>query len=221
MTFAFTTPRVRLTIRMGPLPLVMFLVAGAGAAPMAAQSAVGLGGTYRLLSLSRLEVKTGKAGLFGFAGHEHLIRASAFDGEVLCVPGRPGATVIRIRIPTDSLQVLTPPHTQEIRKVTASMRDDVMQVVQYPEIVFVSKSVAQDGGHYQVTADLTMHGQTRTVKVLVDAAFTGDTLKARSSFTVRQSDSGIRPYRGGPAGSVRVADEVEFPIEAVAVRQQD
>jgi len=36
---------------------------------------------------------------------------------------------------------------------------------------------------------------------------------------VKQTDFGIRPYRGGPGGTVRVADKVTFDISAVAVRQ--
>jgi len=36
---------------------------------------------------------------------------------------------------------------------------------------------------------------------------------------VKQTDFGIKPFRGGPAGTVRVADRVTFEIEAVAVRE--
>jgi len=35
---------------------------------------------------------------------------------------------------------------------------------------------------------------------------------------VKQTDYGIRPYRGGPAGTVRVADRVTFSFEAVGIR---
>ena len=208
-------------IRTGSLLLALALLAAATIAPAGAQSAGGATGTYRLLRESRLEVKTGKAGLLGFAGHEHIIRANAFDGEVRYAPDQPDSTTIRVRILTDSLEVLTPPDTQEIRKVTASMRDEVMHVTQYPEILFVSKSVAPEADGYRVVADLTMHGQTREVQVMVKVDFRGDTLTARSSFTVKQTDFGITPYRGGPAGAVKVADKVEFRIEAVAVRQKE
>jgi polyisoprenoid-binding protein YceI len=136
-------------------------------------------------------------------------------------PDDPRATTIRIRILADSLKVLTPPDTAEIRKVTASMRDEVMHVTQYPEISFVSKSVTPVVDGYRVVADLAMHGQTREVQVLVKVEVRGDTLRARSDFALKQTDFGIRPYRGGPAGTVRVADKVEFRIDAVAVRRAD
>jgi len=201
-----------------PLLVAYTLLAGIHTAPARAQEAAG---EYRLLKESRLEVATGKAGLFGFAGHEHIIRATAFAGEVRFTPDDPRATTIRIRILTDGLEVLTPPDTSEIRKVTASMRDEVMDVTQYPEISFVSKSVTPEADGYRVVAELTMHGQTREVQIFVRAEVRGDTLTARSRFALKQTDFGIRPYRGGPAGTVRVADKVEFRIDAVAIRRED
>ena len=47
----------------------------------------------------------------------------------------------------------------------------------------------------------------------------GDTLRATTTFTVKQTDFGVRPFRGGPAGTVRVADKVTFDIRLVAVSQ--
>jgi len=80
---------------------------------------------YRLARSSRLQVKTGKAGLFGFAGHTHVIEARGFTGEVVYYPGRPSSSRLAITVSTDSLEVLTPPDTAEIRKVGESMRTKV------------------------------------------------------------------------------------------------
>src|SRR6476661_10528305 len=57
---------------------------------------------YRLIPASHLQVKTGKAGLFGFAGHEHLIEARAFSGTVVFFPKRPVSSHVRITVPTES-----------------------------------------------------------------------------------------------------------------------
>jgi hypothetical protein len=35
---------------------------------------------------------------------------------------------------------------------------------------------------------------------------------------VKQTDFGIRPYRGGPGGLVRVADRIAFRFRIIAVR---
>jgi polyisoprenoid-binding protein YceI len=204
----------------GGLSLFLVLPAVLLARPLAAQAgdSTGKPGTYHLIHDSRLEVKTGKSGVFGFAGHDHLIRATAYDGEVKYEPEEPAATSIRIRIVTDGLKVLTPPDSEEIRKVTASMRGEVLDVDRYPEIRFASKSVTRAREGYTIVADLTMHGQTHEVTVPAQVGFSGDTLVAKSRFRVKQTAFGMKPYRGGPAGSIRVADEVEFRIQLRAVR---
>jgi len=114
--------------------------------------------------------------------------------------------------------VLTPPDTEEIRKVTAAMRTEVLDVAQFPEITLTSQSVQQSGDTIRIQAALTMKGRTRTVPLVVRVRMEPDTLHATTTFTVRQSDYGIRPFRGGPGGTVRVADAVTFDIDAIALR---
>src|ERR1044072_3571072 len=58
---------------------------------------------YRLAPPSRLQVKTGKAGLFGFAGHTHVIQANAFEGKVVYYPREPSRSHLEITVRTDSL----------------------------------------------------------------------------------------------------------------------
>jgi polyisoprenoid-binding protein YceI len=176
---------------------------------------------YRLSPASRLEVKTGKAGLFGFVGHEHTIRARGFSGRVVYFPNAPQNSRLEIRIATDSLEVMTPPDTAEIRKVTEAMRTEVLHVDRFPEIQFASRSLAATEGGFRMSATLTMHGQARTVPLDLRVTAGRDTIRATSTFSVKQTDFGITPFRGGPGGTVRVADRVTFQIEAVAVRREN
>ncbi len=172
---------------------------------------------YVLSPASRFEVKTGKAGLFGFAGHEHLIRARVFSGSIVYYPGNPASSRVEIVVPADSLDVLTPPDTAEIRKVTQAMRTEVLHADQYPEIRFTSTAVTPTANGFQVMGALTLAGQTRDVMVDLAVAIGADTLRASGTFSVKQTEFGIRPYRGGPGGTVRVADRVTFEIEAVGI----
>src|SRR6266446_8767362 len=194
--------------------LALFSTPGAGQSP-ARDSVV-----YDLAPISRLVVRTGKAGLLGFAGHAHLIQAREFAGRIVYYPDHPGASQVTVSIATERLEVLTPPDTAEIRKVTATLREDVLDVAQYPEITLTSQSVEPAGDTIRVRSALTMKGQTRTVPLVVRVRIGPDTLRATATFTVRQSDYGIRPYRGGPGGTVRVADVVTFDIEAIALRRR-
>ena len=173
---------------------------------------------YHLTPASRFEVTTGKSGLLGFAGHEHTIRARAFSGRVVYRPDSIAASYVEITVLTDSLEVLTPPDTEEIRKVTASMRTEVLDVANYPEIRLVSGPITGDVRHIELTAALTIKGRTRDVPITVELEIGPDTLRATTAFTVQQTDFGIRPYRGGPAGTVRVADRVKFSIHVIATR---
>jgi polyisoprenoid-binding protein YceI len=170
--------------------------------------------------LTRFEVLTGKAGLLGFAGHTHVILARSFSGRIVWYPDQPPASHVTISVATDSLEVMTPPDTAEIRKVTAAMREDVLDVAHYPEITLTARGVERAGDTLRVQAVLTIKGQTREVPLTVRAILAPDTLRASTTFAIKQTDFGIRPYRGGPGGTVRVADRVTFTIEAVAVRRR-
>jgi YceI-like protein len=57
-------------------------------------------------------------------------------GSVQYHPGDPSASRLEITIPADSLEVLAPPDTAEIRKVTETLRTQVLHVDQHPEIRF-------------------------------------------------------------------------------------
>jgi polyisoprenoid-binding protein YceI len=174
--------------------------------------------TYRLASGSRLQVRTGKAGLFGFAGHSHLIQARAFRGEVVYYPRDPASSRLDITVLTDSLEVLTPPDTAEIRKVTATMRTEVLRTADYKEIRLASRQITPTASGFHIVAAVTMVGQTREVPIDVSVQIGVDTLEAASTFALKQSDFGIKPFSGGPGGTVKVADQVTFSIRAVAVR---
>lgn len=205
---------------MKPRRLFILLAASVALQPISAHAqAAADSAIYHLTEPSHLDVNTGKSGLLGFAGHRHLIRARQFSGVVVYYPGNPARSHLAISVATRSLEVLTPPDTEEIRKVTESMRGAVLHVDQYPEITFISKQVTPIPGGFRVLGAFTMHGQTHDVPMDFAVESRGDTLRARATFELKQTDFGIRPYRGGPGGSVRVADKVGFEIDAVAVRK--
>jgi polyisoprenoid-binding protein YceI len=172
---------------------------------------------YRIAPSSRLVVKTGKSGLFGFAGHTHVIRARSVSGELVYRPGQP-ASRLRLTVPTESLEVLTPPDTAEIRKVTEAMRTEVLHVDRYPEMTFAADSLDAKSGKMQLRLAVTMEGTTRTLPVTADVTIGGDTITAAGTFSAKQTDFGIKPFSGGPAGTVKVADRVTFCFDLRAVR---
>jgi polyisoprenoid-binding protein YceI len=193
------------------LSVLPVLAPRAGATQAASDSIV-----YQVDPASRLVVKTGKAGLFGFAGHTHVIRARTVSGRLVYHPGRPTSSLL-LEVPTESLEVLTPPDTAEIRQVTEAMREDVLHVGKFPEMTFAADSLVAKSGKMELHLAVTMAGVTRKVPVTADVTVGSDSIRARGSFTAKQTDFGIKPYSGGPAGTVKVADRVTFCFDLVAV----
>lgn len=191
----------------------------------AASSARAQGGrqdsiVYVLSPASRLEVKTRTTGFFSFVGHDHLIRARSPSGRAVFFPGRPSDSRVEITVLADSLEVLTPADTAERRKVTEAMRQDVLHVDRYDRITFASKTVTPIPEGFRVAGRLTILDQTRDVTLDLAAAAGPDTLRAEGTFSIRQTDFGVKPYHGGPGGLVRVADRLDFRVEVVAVRER-
>jgi polyisoprenoid-binding protein YceI len=173
---------------------------------------------YRVLPDSRFEVTTSKAGLFGFAGHTHTVRARAFTGVIVYYPADPAASHLEMTVAADSLEVLTPPDTAEIRQVTETMRTQVLRVTDYPEIRFTATGGPTTKKGMQLQGELTLVGRTRAVPVDAVIEIGPDTMRASGTFSVKQTDFGIKPYSGGPAGTVKVGDRVRFEFDAIAVR---
>ncbi len=192
----------------------LFLAAAVTTPALAQQDSV----IYVIAPGSRFEVTSHKSGVFSFAGHEHLIRARSFSGRIVYFPSAPVNSRLEIVVPSDSLEVLTPPDTEEIRKVTASMHTEVLDVAHHPEIRFESTALTRSGDGFHVTGKLTMVGKSQEVTVDVKTTVGPDTLRAAGGFEVKQTAFGIRPYRGGPGGLVRVADQVTFRFEAIGLR---
>ena len=174
---------------------------------------------YRITQASRFDVKTSKAGLFGFAGHEHLVRARAFNGFVVLFPVDSSASYFELTVPAESLEVLTPPDTAEIRQVTETMRTEVLRVAEYPEIRVTATGGPTTDKGMRLRGELTLVGRTRPIQVDAVIQVGPDTIRASGTFSVKQTDFGIKPYSGGPAGTVKVGDRVRFEFDAIAARE--
>lgn len=170
---------------------------------------------------STVSIRVGRAGLFKFAGHEHLVLARAFRGAIQAEPVDLGRSSVRLTFDAGALAVSTRDEPAgDAPKVQARMLGpDVLDVARFPEVAFRSTAVegrpAGAGGyHLRVTGELGIHGATRSVVVPVEVALSGATLTASGRFELRQTDYGMQPV--SVAGVVKVKDAlvVEFRIVA-------
>jgi polyisoprenoid-binding protein YceI len=162
---------------------------------------------------SALTVRTGKAGLFSFAGHEHVIRALGIRGEIAADAAAVEASSVSLTIDAASLTVQVegePP--EDATKVQTRMRGpELLDVARFPDIVFQSVSVsgkALGQGHFevQVSGDLSVHGVKSRVEFPVHVEEQAGVLTAIGRAVLRQSTFGLTPVSVG--GVVKVKDEV-------------
>jgi polyisoprenoid-binding protein YceI len=112
----------------------------------------------------------------------------------------------------------------EAKKVTATMRGgDVLNVTKYPIATFrissitpLDKQAAGEPGAYQVEGRFTLHSteQRLLFKASVEAPDKQGRIRISGTFTIRQTDYGIKPYSGA-GGLAKVADELEISGDLV------
>jgi polyisoprenoid-binding protein YceI len=174
---------------------------------------------------SSLTVRTGRAGLFKFAGHDHEIRALAMTGEVTADPDHLSASAVSLHVEAARLTVQPadePPN--DIPQVQARMvGPELLDVARFPEIVFHSTGITgrrtTDGSFdLGVDGDLSLHGVTRRINLHLHAVVEGESLTASGETAVRQTDFGMTPVSVA-AGAVKVKDEVIVRFSIVARRE--
>jgi polyisoprenoid-binding protein YceI len=184
--------------------------------------ASGANATYRIdAGQSRFMVKAFAGGLLSFAaGHDHNIAIPNFGGTVQFAYGTVEPASLQMTIKADSLSVTDKVSDSDRQKIETTMREEVLEVAKYPEIVFKTTSVKAtktDEGKYQarLTGELTLHGTTRPLAMNAVLEFGSDALHARGQFSIRQSTFGIKQVSVA-GGTVKVKDELRFTFDIVA-----
>ncbi|HET8644292.1 MAG TPA: YceI family protein [Vicinamibacteria bacterium] len=172
---------------------------------------------------SRVTVHVGRAGLFGFAGHEHEVVGPVAQGEVATDEEQPARSTVTLEFATAALKVTGRGEpAKDVPKVQEKMLGpEVLDAQRHPRVSFRSTSVsATPAGagawDLKVRGDLTLHGVTRPVDLPVRVTRAGDDLRATARTTIRHTDFGMKPV--SVAGVVKVKNELtlEFDIAARA-----
>ena len=157
---------------------------------------------------SVMTIRVFKTGFFSAFGHEHEVSAPIREGWFRME--EPAAELV---VDARQLRVMdkdvSDKDRAEIQETMLGAK--VLDSQQFPEIRFRSTRVDRLGdGKWVVLGDLTLHGQTRQIKVEVE----GDPGHYRGSAEVRQKDFGITPVTVA-GGTVKVKDEVRVEFEIV------
>jgi len=172
---------------------------------------------------SHVRIRLGRAGLFGFLGHDHLIEAPIDEGRIEVRPDAIQSSRVAFRFRAAALAVV--PGTEpadDIPEVEKRMRGpEILDVARYPEIAFDSASV--QGGAFagreidlRVRGWLTLRGRRHDVEVPVRVTIDGSSLAARGHVELRLRDLGIEPP--SVARVVNVANRFGISIDVRATR---
>jgi polyisoprenoid-binding protein YceI len=157
---------------------------------------------------SVLTVHVYKTGLFSAFAHNHEIRAAIQSGSF-----GEDKPFVEFSVDARALRVLDlDASDSERRDIQATMLGPkVLDGERFPEIHFRSTDVHRMAeGKWVVNGDLTLHGQTKPVKVDVSS----EAGRYRGSAELYQKDFGITPVSVA-GGSVKVKNEVRVEFEIV------
>ena len=157
---------------------------------------------------SIMTVHVFKAGLFSAFGHEHEVRAPIQQGSF-----NEATPSVELAVDARKLRVVDKEISEKDR---AQVQQDmlgpkVLESEKFPEIRFRSTNVERLGeGKWLVTGDLTLHGQTQSVKVNVE----GQNGHYNGTAELKQKDFGITPITVG-GGAVKVKNELKVDFDIV------
>ncbi len=173
---------------------------------------------------SRFVVQATATGLLSAFGHNPTIAICGFGGDVRFIPGTLEEASLLMLIKADSLAVVDKVSAKDRLEIERAMREDVMEIARYPEIVFMTTNVRANPlteNLYQVliAGKLTLHGVTRDCPLEAQVTLNGDSLHAQGEFKLRQTDYGIKPTSVA-AGTLKVKDELQFSFDIEAQKEE-
>jgi polyisoprenoid-binding protein YceI len=169
---------------------------------------------------SHFMVRAFAGGFLSAFAHDHNIAIREFTGEAEFTYGTVQPASLRMTIKADSLSVTDKVSASDRQKIEGTMRDEVLEVTKYTEIVFKSTGITASKtgeGQYQakLSGELTLHGVTRPLTINAQLEFGDKTLHARGAFAVKQSSFEIKPVSVA-GGTIKVKDELKFSFDIVA-----
>lgn len=173
---------------------------------------------------SSMVVHVGKAGLFSFAGHNHSIKVTGFQGQAVADPKAIGKSSVELIFPSSGLRVEDSKEPAgDAPKVQDAMQGtNCLDVSRYPEIHFHSTKVSGQpaglsGYNLTITGELELHGVKGSLTFPAQARIENGNLTVTGTIQIKQRDYGIEPI-SAVGGSVKVRNElgIEFSIVAKA-----
>jgi polyisoprenoid-binding protein YceI len=169
---------------------------------------------------SRFTVRAFATGLLSGLGHDPVIAARDFSGRIDFAPDALVESSMTLVVRADSLAVQNDVSDKDRREIERTMKDVVLQVQQFPEIIFESRQVSgmrMGESLYvaKIEGDLTLHGVTRRLTITAQVVPGEDAVRAYGEFLLKQTDFAIKLV-SVVGGAMKVKDELKFAFDIVA-----
>ncbi|MBZ5534946.1 MAG: YceI family protein [Acidobacteriia bacterium] len=174
-------------------------------------------------SRSRFEVRVFSGGLLRAFGHDHTITVKDFSGAAEISPPALDQSSLKLKVKANSLALSDPGVNDKDRKeIEGTMRNQVLEVDRYPEIIFTStrvtaRKISENEYEAKIEGDLQLHGVTRHETIPAHLKIHENELNAQGEFSLKQTDYAIKPVSAG-GGTVKVKSEVKFSFEMIGIR---
>ena len=169
-----------------------------------------------------------RAGKLSGFGHVHVMTSADETGRIW-FGTTPDLSGFEVRVPVDAFVVDDPaardaagpefaakvPEDARAGTRRNMLGSDVLDAASYPEIVVSSAGPLDDTAPSKLKVRMVVRGAQLEREVPVTAHIGADLVSARGSFTVLQSELGIKPF-SIVGGAIAVADEVEIHFDVVA-----
>lgn len=184
----------------------------------------GEGASYKIEPQnSKIEIQVAREGFLKAFGHDHLVSAKQFSGDVQIPSSGYQQSSVSFVVDAKSLVVVDPGESEKDRDAVQStmLGEQVLDVARFPQIQFSSATVkvlSNKKGtlELQMEGRLTLHGVTKPVTFPVRVSLPGDgTLSADAEVSLLQSDYGIEPIKIA-GGTVRVKDKLKLTFHILA-----
>ncbi len=177
---------------------------------------------------SKIEIHVAKDGFLKAFGHDHLVSATQFSGDVQVNASKMEDSAVSLSADSAALKVVDPGESEKDRsEVQATMLGtEVLDVARYPKIEFSSTAVkvsSSSGGRFelQITGILTLHGTQKPITLPAKVEIAGDgILICDTEVSFLQSNFGIIPYKAA-GGAVRVKDKLTLVFHIVAQKSSN
>jgi len=174
-------------------------------------------------SLVVIEVR--RSGSLSRLGHDHVVASHHVGGYVAPEEGRGDLYVPLTHLTVDEEKLRaeagfdTQPTESDIAGTRANMLEKVLETGKFP-FALMRVSGARGKGGADISVALTLHGETRTLKVPAEVTADGKQISVSGKLSLNQTDFGITPFSlFGGALAVRDAVDVRFSIHAVPLAQ--